>query len=115
MEMEGSGETLEVNRYLTKEEGIRAELNAWAAWLETQESQATHERLMLQVVRTEQLFSIYLPGSLAGNQRRKELCLDLCRYLARESSGVYQVDGLGFFDLDGTSLLEEWADQSGSD
>ena len=34
-------------------------------------------------------------------------CLALCRHLARETEGFYQVDGVGFFAADGTLLVRE--------
>ena len=35
------------------------------------------------------------------------LCIALCRYLARETAGIYQVDGEGFFTADGKIIVAE--------
>ena len=96
---------LQTDRYLVEEEGIRSELNSWAAWLETQDG-ANQERLMLHMIRTSQLFVL----GQADNVRSSEtdgMAVALCRFLARKTEGVYQVDGMGFFDRDGSCLMEE--------
>ena len=133
------GATLfQVDRYLASEEGIRSELNSWAAWLESQESQVNQERLMLHVISTKQLFTIDAtrvfespshPRPLSpqgrGVKDRNSLALvsgergsgeedlmRLCQFLARQTAGVYQVDGMGFFDQDGSCLLAEMPEAS---
>ena len=96
---------LQIDRYLAGEDGIRSELNSWAAWLETQDG-ANQERLMLHMIRTSQLFVL----GQADNVRSSEtdgMAVALCRFLARKTEGVYQVDGMGFFDRDGSCLMEE--------
>src|SRR5260370_24033079 len=55
------GQMLQVARFLAKEEGIRAELNTWAAWLETLEEQPMHSRLMQQVISTVQMLTWQSP------------------------------------------------------
>ena len=52
---------LVAERFLGSEEGIRAELNAWAAWLETAEYSPHHRRLMQDVIATRQFFTVRLP------------------------------------------------------
>ena len=96
----GAGETpLIVQRFLASEEGIRAELNAWAAHLETCADSPNVGRLMEHAIRTRQLFTIH--GGGAG------VCLGLVRFLAKTTEGVYQIDEQGFFDPDGVLLLQE--------
>ena len=34
---------------------------------------------------------------------------DVCRFLARATDGIYQIDGQGFFAADGTLLVTEEA------
>jgi hypothetical protein len=103
---------LQANRYLASEEGIRSELNAWAAWLETQEEQGRAggvsplSELMLQVISTKQLFTIDATRVFGGD------LIQLCQFLARETAGVYQVDGMGFFDQNGACLLAESSEPS---
>jgi hypothetical protein len=98
-----------LERFLAEEEGIRGQMNTWAAWLETVESSPYRERLMQQVINTRQLFT--LRGSQATGESRQvdELCTGLCRFLAKLTGGVYQVDERGFFDADGKLLVEERA------
>ena len=45
-----SGPALSLQRYLANEEGIRAELNTWAAWLETVEDNSHALPLMQRIV-----------------------------------------------------------------
>jgi hypothetical protein len=96
---------LVIDRYLAEEEGIRAELNAWAAWLETMEHNRNHGMLMQHMIRTTQVFTFpkdadsILPNGL--------LYLEICRFLADTTEGVYQVDGDGFYSADHALLLAE--------
>src|SRR5262245_55069313 len=79
---------LELERFLSSEEGIRAELNTWAAWLEAADSPHS-ARLMRHMIGTRQLFTL--------RQAADEGAVALCRFLAGATDGVYQVDGAGFF------------------
>jgi hypothetical protein len=100
------GMPLRLERFLAREEGIRAELNSWAAWLETREDEPRHVALMERMIQTAQLFTLERPGdeAEAGSDR---LCAGLCRFLAGVTAGVWQADGRGFFAADGTLLLAE--------
>jgi hypothetical protein len=96
---------LSLERYLASEEGIRAELNTWAAWLEeTGLPQAVP--LMQHMVSTAQVFTL---GPLDPDAEPvvELLCTGLCRFLARETIGIYQIDGQGFFAADGAVLVRE--------
>lgn len=93
--------TLVLECYLASEKGIRTDLNAWAAEVETHEECSYRLRLMERIIQTRQWYTM-------------ECSLDweplgeaISRFLARETEGVYQVDGLGFFDGDGRVLLKE--------
>jgi hypothetical protein len=100
----GGGEVLQVDRFLVKEEGVRAELNTWAAWVES--TQADASRLMEQIITTSQLFT--WQGSEQGAAAEADRhCVELCRLLAAETAGVYQIDLQGFFEPDGTLLAKE--------
>ena len=92
-----------VQCYRADEEGIRGELSAWAAWLETADDQPEHARLMRHVIRTTQLFTI----EAAADGPAAAWCRFLTRFLAGATDGVYQVDGEGFFDADGALLVGE--------
>ena len=97
---------LEIDHFLHDEDGIRQELNTWAAWLETKEEHPEHARLMQQIIGTRQLF-IGRSASAAGSGAVMRVCWKLQQYLARETQGIYQVDGRGFFAADGTLLIPE--------
>jgi hypothetical protein len=96
--------TVVLERFLASEEGIRAELNNWAAWIETVEGHPQRDRLMRHMIGTSQLFTLRSPLGEAG---MKALCLAACRFLAAATEGVFQVDDEGFFAADGTSLIKE--------
>jgi hypothetical protein len=95
---------LRLDRFLASEEGIRAELNSWAAYLETCESSPQHAPLMERMIQTQQLFVLQLP---VEDERVARICVGLCEYLAQATEAVWQVDGQGFFAADGTLLLRE--------
>jgi hypothetical protein len=96
---------LQIDRYLAGEDGIRSELNSWAAWLEIQHG-ANQEQLMLHMIQTSQLF-VLGQGDDGRSSETDGMLGALCRLLAQETEGVYQVDGRGFFDRDGSCLMEE--------
>jgi hypothetical protein len=106
---------LTIDHYLAEEKGIRAELNTWAAWLETMEHDPNHGMLMQHMIRTSQVFTFQGPTEaesvLPGTQC---LYLEICGFLARVTEGVYQADGDGlfgsgdgFYSADGALLLKE--------
>lgn len=95
---------LQLERYLADEPGIRAELNSWAAWLETRENDTEHVRLMERMIQTAQLFT--LQGKEESPQA-DSVCVALCRFLAETTAGVYQIDERGFFAAGGTLLVAE--------
>jgi hypothetical protein len=103
-ELDGAAgqEPLKLERYLATEEGIRQEFNTWAAWVEETGEGAIQIRLMQHLIGTRQLFTFQRPAEFS-----EERCLDLCRYLAKQCAGIYQVDERGFFDADGRLLLPE--------
>jgi hypothetical protein len=96
---------LQIDCYRQDEEGIRATLNSWAAWLETVESNPHHVWLMQQMISTRQLYTL----SPVGHDRPEivPVCVAVCQFLAFETKGVYQVDGQGFFAADGQLLVAE--------
>jgi hypothetical protein len=95
---------VELERYLTEEEGIRAQLNTWAAWLEAAPPGPNRERLLLHLGTARQVFTL-LPEE--GDEAVAQICERLCRFLADRTAGVVQADGHGFSDADGTPLLPE--------
>jgi hypothetical protein len=97
-------EPILLQRYLASEAGIRAELNTWAAWLEALPDDPVHRALMQRIVFSRQVFTLQRDPQ---ENAQAELCLTVCRYLARQTEGVYQVDGQGFFDSAGVLLVKE--------
>jgi hypothetical protein len=107
MDLGAGRPSLRLERYLTAEEGIRHELNAWAAWVETFENHPAHDFLMKHLTATTQIFTLELPSEAQDAGVIEELQVEVCRFLARETGGVYQVDGQGFYSADGMLLLAE--------
>jgi hypothetical protein len=95
--------TVTVERFLTKEDDLRDELNTWAGWLETRTDQPRHGELMQHVISTKQLVTLRPPPDGSGDR----LCDEVARWLAAQTNGVVQVDGRGFVAADGTLLLAE--------
>jgi hypothetical protein len=89
-----------VERYLTREDDLRDDLNTWAGWLETRSDQPRHGELMQHVIGTRQLITLK-----AAEANR--LCDETCRWLASQTNGIYQVDGQGFLAADGTMVLPD--------
>src|SRR4051812_27279879 len=52
---------IHLERFRSEEEGIRAELNSWAAFLETCDYDPIHTSLMERVVQSKQLFTVRKP------------------------------------------------------
>jgi hypothetical protein len=96
---------VQIDCYRRDEEDIRAKLNSWAAWLETMESNPNHLWLMQHMISTQQLYTLCPAG--VERPEIENLCVTACRFLARETAGVYQIDGQGFFAADGKLLLAE--------
>jgi hypothetical protein len=100
-----------VERYFADEDGVRAELNSWAAWLEAQEGNPHHVPLMERLIGTAQLFTLRQPIEDAEDpgdaELAERLCLTCCRLLAAATDGVYQADHGGFFAANGTLLVPE--------
>lgn len=96
---------LHLERFLVSEPGIRAELNNWAAWLETCGDTPHHVALMERTIQTRQLFTLERPAGT--NEGVEQVCLVLCRFLATVTEGFFQVDVQGLFAADGTLLVRE--------
>ena len=99
-----AGTTLELERFLSSEEGVRAELNSWAAHLEACGDGPEYVRLMERIIQTRQLFTVGRPDDAPDLDG---VCVALCRFLAEATDGVYQTDGRGFFGADGTLLVRD--------
>jgi hypothetical protein len=104
----GEGSPVTMERYLADEEGIRAELNAWAAYLETLDYNPNHTALMERAIQTRQLITVRKPIDHSDEARVDRLCGALARHLANVTGGFYQIDNKGFYSADGELLVEEY-------
>jgi hypothetical protein len=94
---------ISIDHFLAGEDEIRPDLNSWAAWIEAAPDCPNREHWMQRIIATSQLYTMEFPHELTGRK-----CLEpLCQFLARASDGIYQVDNLGLFDLDGKLLVKE--------
>ena len=89
---------LRVERYLTDEDDLRDELDAWAA---VAESWGDSSDLMQRIIATRQLFTLHGPDNSAATLEA------LAQFLAAKTTGFYHADGRGFCAADGALLLEE--------
>ena len=78
--VDAEDEPLELQRYLASEDGIRAELNTWAAWLET--VAPDRPELPERVVTAGQVFTLQFLGDSGAEEA--EVGAELCRFLARQ-------------------------------
>ena len=104
----GNDSPLLIDHYLTKEDDLRHDLNTWAAELETMDYSPNHAPLMERVIQTQQLITLRKPVDHANEVLLDRLCLAVCRFLAEQSDGVYQIDGQGWFAANGELLLQEY-------
>ena len=98
LELRGSSESLTIERFWRDEEGIRGELQAWAAWLETVPANPHAERLMAHFIQTQQVFTMQCDTGT-------EFAAMVGGVLAAEVEGVWQMDGKGVFDAGGELLV----------
>ena len=97
-----------LTRYLADEDDIRDDLNSWAAWLETADYSPNAAPLMEHMIRTAQLVTLRKPVGASDEITLERVCLEVCRFLAGRTRGVYQIDGQGFFAADGALLVQEY-------
>jgi hypothetical protein len=103
----GPGSPIDLERFLTKEDELRPQLNAFAGELETMDYSPNNVPLMQHVIQTQQLVAIRRPLDHPNDAQLDTLAVTLARHLAATCDGVYQIDGEGWFAADGTELLAE--------
>jgi hypothetical protein len=96
---------LELERFLANEEGIRSQLNTWAAWLET--ACPDQPRWLQHLIGATQVFTLQCLSEEAEEEKVDLFCLELCRFLATATAGIMQVDGQGFFTETGVLIVKE--------
>jgi len=108
LRLPGSGTPVYLARYLTSEDDLRDDLNAYAAELETMDYSPNSGPLMERVIQTKQLITLRKPVD-AGDEVLLEKVLDAtCRFLASALDGVYQIDDRGWFAASGELLVQEY-------
>jgi hypothetical protein len=103
----GNGTPVSVDRFLTDVDELRDELNAFAALLETMDYSPNNQKLMEHVISTQQFIAYRKPIDHADDAKLETLCDVLGKFLAEQSDGVLQIDGLGWFAASGERLIEE--------
>ena len=104
----GSGSPVLVERYLTAADELRDDLNTWAAWLEAQDHEPNHARLMEHVIQSKQLVTVRKPVDSPNESATEDVCRALCQRIAERSDGIYQVEGDGWYSAAGDRLLTEY-------
>lgn len=108
LRLPGLNTPVALDRYLSAEDDIRADLNSYAAILETCDYSPNSGPLMERVIQTQQMVVIRKPLDAADEIALEKLLLESCRFLAARTDGVYQIDGQGWFAPDGTLLVQEY-------
>ncbi|MFO0851086.1 MAG: hypothetical protein U0871_21400 [Gemmataceae bacterium] len=103
----GGGTPVRLARYLTDVDDLRADLNTFAAELETMAYSPHHRPLMERVIQTKQLVTIRRPLDHADEIALDRAVEGVVRFLAAAGDGVYQIDGRGWFTAAGELLVEE--------
>jgi hypothetical protein len=104
----GAATPVFLQRYLTRVDDLRDDLNAHAAELETCDYSPNHTALMRHVVQTKQLVTLRKPLDAADEITLERVLEEACRFLAAATDGVYQIDGRGWFSATGELLLREY-------
>ncbi len=104
----GKGSPIYLERYLTSEDALRDDLNTWAAFLETCDYSSNHTALMERVIQTQQLITLRKPIDHADEIQLDRLCLEVCRFLALNCDGIYQIDDDGWYSAEGELLVKEY-------
>ena len=102
------GTPIYVERYLTQEDGLREDLNSWAAWLETRDYSPNHVSLMERVIQTEQLITLRKPIDHPNEGLLDEICTALSRAISQKADGFYQIEGQGWYSAGGDELIKEY-------
>jgi hypothetical protein len=108
LHLPGDGSPLLLARYLTLEDNLRADLNSFAAELETMTHSPHATRLMEQVIQTQQFMTIRKPIGHPNESLVERTCETLASWLAEQTDGLYQIDGRGWFAKSGELLAEEF-------
>lgn len=106
-ELVRDGLSVTLSRFVATEDGFRAEMNTWAAWVELHENNPHRDFLMRQLIAVRQVFAAELPDEEPARSALSPVALELCKYLAEQTGGYYQIDHQGFFNAETTLLIAE--------
>lgn len=101
------GLSLTLSRFVATEDGFRAEMNTWAAWVELHDNNPHRDYLMQQLIGARQVFATEVPDAEPARTTLAALALELCKHLADQTGGFYQIDQQGFFAADSSLLIPE--------
>ena len=102
------GTPIFAERYLTKEDNLREDLNTWAAWLETQEISPHYVMLMERVIQTKQMITLRKPIDHPNEDLMDEICTALSKAICQRADGIYQAENIGWYSATGEELLKEY-------
>lgn len=102
------GAAISLDRFPVTEEGVRRDLNTWAAWVETCDYSDRAGELMERVIQSAQFFTLRLPVAAADDLAVDKLARGICLHLAGDLDGLWQVDGDGLYDASGDKVLQEY-------
>ncbi len=103
-----AGGPIQVDRYHCEEEGVRRDLNTWAAWVETCDYCQDAPILMERIIQSRQFITVMRSLDTPDETGVDRLCDNLCGLLASRLDGMWQVDGQGLKSADGALLLQEY-------
>ncbi len=104
----GGHSPIMLERYLTDEDDIRDDLNAFAALVETYTYSPNATLLMERIITTQQLIVFRRPIDHANESRLDATLQATVQFLAQQTEGVYQIDGAGWYSADGAILITEY-------
>lgn len=102
------GGPIQVDRYHVEEEGIRRDLNTWAAWVETCDYCPDAPALMERIIQSRQFFTVMRSLDTPDETGTENLCSGLCQLLAANLDGMWQADNQGLKSASGDLLLQEY-------
>jgi hypothetical protein len=103
-----AGSPVFVERYLTDADGLRNDLNTWAAYLETLDYSPNYTTLMEHVIQSRQMVTVRKPLDHPNEVLVERLCEEVCRQIAAGGDGIYQIDNDGWYSAKGLLLLKEY-------
>jgi|GEM_PF-480327 len=104
----GDSTPLTIERYGADELGVRKDINSWAAFLEACDYAPEAGKAMEAVALCRQVLTLRRPIDHPDEAALDRLMEGLARHLAQATEGIYQVDGLGFFDASERLLVQEF-------